>query len=148
VFGHERPERLSFPRNQWLDNDLPVRSQAPHPINRWGNAWRFHPVGYIAAVMDADWTTVWLVDAESKREIASLRGTDDSQLHCVTFSPDGPFLGQTEAARRAMTKALKWRAEASGRTPSQIAEFQALVPEARALLSASLPALPHNVFDH
>jgi serine/threonine protein kinase/WD40 repeat protein len=52
----------------------------------------FHPVGNIAAIMDADWTTVRLVDIKNRREIASLKGTDDAQLHCIVFSPDGRFL--------------------------------------------------------
>jgi tetratricopeptide (TPR) repeat protein len=42
--------------------------------------------------MDADWTTIRLVDIRSRREIASLRGSDDSQLHCIVFSPDGRFV--------------------------------------------------------
>jgi tetratricopeptide (TPR) repeat protein len=52
----------------------------------------FHPVGSIAAIMDVDWTTIRLVDLKTRREIASLRGTEDSQIHCIVFSPDGRFL--------------------------------------------------------
>jgi serine/threonine protein kinase/WD40 repeat protein len=52
----------------------------------------FHPVGHIAAIMDADWTTVRLVNLRTRRQIASLKGAEDSQAYCISFSSDGRFL--------------------------------------------------------
>jgi WD40 repeat protein/Tfp pilus assembly protein PilF len=60
----------------------------------------FHPVGNVVAIMDADWTTLRLVNIRSRREIASLKGSDDSQLHCIVFSPDGRFLAASHVDQK------------------------------------------------
>jgi tetratricopeptide (TPR) repeat protein len=56
-------------------------------------------------------------------------------------------LGQAEAARRALTQALKWRVEVSGLSPIQTTEFHAFLQEAQGLLGGSFPELPPDVFD-
>jgi serine/threonine protein kinase/WD40 repeat protein len=67
-----------------------------HKLDKRANAAAmrvaFHPAGNIAAVLDADFSTVRLVDVRTGRELASLQGTEDSQLHWLTFSPDGRYL--------------------------------------------------------
>jgi Tfp pilus assembly protein PilF len=56
-------------------------------------------------------------------------------------------LGQADAARSALTRALDWQAKAIGLGPDQTAEFQTILLEARAVLDGSLPDFPPEVFD-
>jgi Tfp pilus assembly protein PilF len=56
-------------------------------------------------------------------------------------------LGQVEQARRALTHALKWQAEAVGLNRAQAAQFHAFCQEAEALLGSPLPDLPQGVFE-
>jgi serine/threonine protein kinase/WD40 repeat protein/Flp pilus assembly protein TadD len=52
----------------------------------------FHPVSGIAAILEGDLMTVSLVDLRRGRVLASIEGSDESQVHCLVFSPDGRFL--------------------------------------------------------
>src|SRR5262249_31980589 len=52
----------------------------------------FHPIGHIAAVLDADFSGIRLVDVPTGSQLAPLDGTDGAQTHCLAFSPDGRFL--------------------------------------------------------
>jgi serine/threonine protein kinase/WD40 repeat protein len=52
----------------------------------------FHPIGHVAAVLDADLSGIRLVDVQTGSEIAMLKGTDRTWTHCLVFSPDGRFL--------------------------------------------------------
>jgi Tfp pilus assembly protein PilF len=56
-------------------------------------------------------------------------------------------LGQADAARSALTRALDWQAKVIGLGPDKTAEFQALLLEARAVLGGSLSDSPPDVFD-
>ena len=55
-------------------------------------------------------------------------------------------LGQTEPARTALDKALKWRAALTRITPEFAAEFQAALQESMSVLDATLPDLPADAF--
>ncbi len=52
----------------------------------------FHPVDSIAAILGGDRSSVQLVDVRKARVLASIEGPNESQVHCLVFSPDGRFL--------------------------------------------------------